>query len=111
MTTRDPGASEVLTQGLDRSPRSTARLARRPAPIITWGLEVLVQLVIAAITTSPSWTSLRSGPLAVVSAADRRSRPRPDRNAWAAPESDTRSWGRDGPARLGTTVARSSSTV
>src|SRR5918999_6085281 len=54
VTTRDPGAREVLTHGLDLSPLSTAFLARRPAPSITDGLEVLVQLVIAAMTTEPS---------------------------------------------------------
>ena len=54
MTTREPGARLLLTQGLVSSPRSTAFLARRPAPIMTDGLEVLVQLVIAAMTTAPS---------------------------------------------------------
>ena len=44
----------VLTHGLLVRPRSTARFARRPAPTITEGFEVLVQLVIAAITTAPS---------------------------------------------------------
>src|SRR6266498_3396569 len=53
MTTLEPGASEVLTHGLDWSPRSAAFLASSPAAIITEGLEVLVQLVIAAITTCP----------------------------------------------------------
>jgi hypothetical protein len=53
MTTLEPGASEVLTQGLAASPRSTAFLASRPAASITDGLEVLVQLVMAAITTCP----------------------------------------------------------
>jgi hypothetical protein len=53
MTTFDPGARVVFTQGFRLSPLSTARLARRPAPIITLGLEVLVQEVIDAITTSP----------------------------------------------------------
>ena len=54
MTTREPGASDVLTHGLARSPRSTAFLASSPAPTSTCGLDVLVQLVIAAMTTSPS---------------------------------------------------------
>ena len=35
------------------SPRSTAFRASRPAPTITDGFDVFVQLVIAAITTSP----------------------------------------------------------
>src|SRR6476660_783312 len=50
VTTFDPGARLVFTQGLLVRPSSTARLASRPAPIITLGLEVLVQLVIAAMT-------------------------------------------------------------
>ncbi len=53
MTTVEPGASEVLTQGLTSRPRSTAFLASSPAPIITEGFEVFVQLVIAAMTTRP----------------------------------------------------------
>src|SRR5438477_11365540 len=47
VTTLEPGASEVLTHGLERRPRATALRARMPAPIITDGLDVLVQLVIA----------------------------------------------------------------
>ncbi len=61
VTTFDPGASEVFTQGFERRPRSTALRARIPAPIITDGLEVFVQLVIAAITTWP-WSSSNSSP-------------------------------------------------
>src|SRR5579875_2247878 len=53
MTTREPGAREVFTHGLGASPRSAAFLARSAAAIITSGLEVLVQEVIAAITTAP----------------------------------------------------------
>jgi hypothetical protein len=36
------------------SPRSTAFFASRPAPSISEGFDVFVQLVIAAITTEPS---------------------------------------------------------
>ncbi len=61
MTTFEPGASEVLTQGLLLSPRASALRARMPAPIMTDGLEVLVQLVIAAITTWP-WSSSKLSP-------------------------------------------------
>ena len=77
MTTREPGASEVLTQGLVGRPRSTARLASSPAPTITWGLEVLVQLVMAAITTSPSvsWWSPIGWPTPPWTGADRSDRP------------------------------------
>ena len=49
----EPGASEVFTHGLEVRPFFTALRARRPAPIITLGFDVLVHDVIAAITTSP----------------------------------------------------------
>src|ERR1700712_4585645 len=52
-TTWLPGAREVLTHGFAVSPLAAALRANRPAPISTLGLEVLVQEVIAAITTSP----------------------------------------------------------
>ena len=52
-TTCEPGASEVFTHGLTVNPFAAALRASKPAPIITFGLEVLVQDVIAAITTSP----------------------------------------------------------
>src|SRR5712691_292981 len=52
-TTCEPGASEVLTQSLTDNPFATALRANRPAPTITFGLDVLVQDVIAAMTTSP----------------------------------------------------------
>ena len=52
-TTCEPGASEVFTQGFALRPFATAFLASRPAATITLGLDVLVQEVIAAITTSP----------------------------------------------------------
>src|SRR2546430_9245696 len=53
VTTFDPGARLVLTHGCRFKPRSTAFFATSPAPIITLGFEVFVQLVIAAITTAP----------------------------------------------------------
>src|SRR6202163_4700792 len=52
-TTCEPGASEVLTHGFTVRPLACALRASNPAPIITFGFEVLVQEVIAAITTSP----------------------------------------------------------
>src|SRR4051794_8767088 len=61
MTTLDPGASVVFTHGLLVRPRSTAFLASSAAPIITCGLEVLVQEVMAAITTWP-WSTKVSVP-------------------------------------------------
>src|SRR4051812_17026005 len=53
MTTVEPGASEVLTQGFRVMPRAWAFFATRPAASMTEGLLVLVQLVMAAITTAP----------------------------------------------------------
>src|SRR5277367_3801276 len=52
-TTWLPGASDVFTQGFAFNPLAAALRASRPAPINTLGFEVLVQEVIAAITTSP----------------------------------------------------------
>src|SRR6202158_5468610 len=51
-TTWLPGASEVLTQGFAFRPFAAALRANSPAPIRTLGLEVLVQEVIGATTTS-----------------------------------------------------------
>src|SRR4051812_37409784 len=61
MTTLEPGDSVVLTQGLRSRPFSTAFLASSAAPIITCGLEVLVQEVMAATATCP-WSSSNSWP-------------------------------------------------
>ncbi len=66
VTTFDPGASEVLTQGLVSSPASHAFLATSPAPSMTDGFEVFVHDVIAAITTWP-WSSSVSVPSSSVS--------------------------------------------
>src|SRR6185436_18876351 len=66
MTTLEPGASDVLTHGLDVSPFATALRASSPAPIITDGFDVFVHDVIAAITTWP-WSSSASVPSASVS--------------------------------------------
>src|SRR5579872_3846686 len=54
---------EVLTQGFFVNPRSLAFLATKPAPIITNGLEVLVQEVIAAMATAPSEIIKLSSPI------------------------------------------------
>src|SRR6185295_12157618 len=62
VTTLEPGASDVLTHGFVFSPIACAFRASSPAPSITLGLEVLVQLVIAAMTTAP-WRSLKVAPL------------------------------------------------
>ena len=53
MTTLEPGASVVFTQGLRSRPASTALRASSAAPIITDGLEVFVHEVMAAMTTEP----------------------------------------------------------
>ena len=65
MTTSEPGASEVLTQGAALRPFATALRASRPAPSITAGLEVLVQEVIAAITTEPSQSWCSPSPMVI----------------------------------------------
>src|SRR5262245_44103632 len=57
----EPGARLVLTQGLVFSPRFTALRASSPAPIMTLGFDVFVQLVIAATTTEPCVNSSRPG--------------------------------------------------
>ena len=53
MTTFEPGARVVFTQGGTARPRCTALRASRAAATITEGFDVLVQLVMAAITTWP----------------------------------------------------------
>ena len=53
VTTIDPGANDVFTQGFLFNPRALAFFATSPAAIVTPGLEVFVQEVIAAITISP----------------------------------------------------------
>src|SRR5437763_11883326 len=73
MTPRDPGASDVFTQGFASRPRSTAFLARSPAATITWGFDVLVQLVMAAMATWP-WSSSNVAPPAVVTGTRCRGR-------------------------------------
>ena len=55
-------AANEVAKGRVVSPSARALRATRPAAIRTEGFEVLVQLVIAAITTSP-WVSECSLPL------------------------------------------------
>lgn len=52
-TTRDPGESDVLTVGCTFNPFDRAFRAKTAAANITVEFDVLVQLVIAAITTDP----------------------------------------------------------
>src|SRR5262245_37961147 len=119
VTMREPGASDVFTWPGTLRPACTAFLASRPAASSTPGLLVLVQLVIAAISTSP----LRKvRPLSAVKVRVSLSA------LWLKPLSATvllnsdlnwlvrcvismRSCGRLGPARLGATVDRSSLTT
>src|SRR3954454_7594516 len=70
MTTFDPGASDVFTHGCTVRPRSTARFASSPAAIITDGFDVLVQLVMAAITTCP-WSRSKRVPSESVTGTER----------------------------------------
>src|SRR5664279_410449 len=57
VTAREPGARLVLTVGGTVRPRATAFRASRPAATMTVGLDVLVQLVMAAMATEPVETS------------------------------------------------------
>ena len=91
---------------------------------MTEGFDVLVQLVMAAMTTAP-WLERRPVCPRTSTATDfasvlRRPRPKPRsftgatsalRNDSFIAVSATRSCGRFGPARLGSTVERSSSSV
>ena len=118
MTTREPGASDVLTHGLRVRPLSAAFFARMPAPSITDGLLVLVHDVIAAITTEPccsvellsSFTTAWSHSCSPCSAKPRdfTSLLNAARKSFCMSASATRSCGRFGPARLGTMVEMSS---
>src|SRR5262245_4484850 len=74
MTTLDPGASVVLTQGLRVRPFSTALRASSAAPIMTCGFEVFVQDVIAAIATAP-WSIVKEVPSARVTSVGFDGRP------------------------------------
>src|SRR2546423_14352743 len=85
----------VFPRGLGCSPASTAFLASRPAATITDGLDVLVQLVIEAMTTEPlSRADVTGG------APPRRS-PKTSANDAHTRGSGWRAWGRRGPARAG----------
>ncbi|MDT4859414.1 hypothetical protein FQZ97_939220 [compost metagenome] len=102
-----------MTQGLGFRPRAWALRATRPAAISTDGLEVLVQEVMAAMTTSPSPRSNFSPSTATRGASVGREKtsPRAVAKAGAATVSSTRSCGRLGPASDGTTVEMSSSST
>src|SRR5215472_3919445 len=138
VTTSDPGASDVLTHSGTVSPFSTAFFASNPAPTSTDGFEVLVQLVMAAITTLPC-PNASSSPTSTSTAVAVWLSPtfggcppsvsqrdscfggtccpgfnklgKACSNDWAARDKGTRSCGRFGPAMLGSTVARSRSST
>src|SRR5436190_14096072 len=113
-TTCEPGASEVFTHGLTVSPAAAALRASRPAPISTLGFEVLVQEVIAAITTSP-WPRSSGRPSTAkrfdCSIAFLYSLSIAAAKPSATDGSATRPSGRFGPAIDGTTSARSRASV
>ena len=97
-----------MTQGLTFNPFAIAFFASNPAPIKTFGLEVLVHDVIAAITMDPSF-SLKSVPetgssfrfcLFAFSS-------RAFENDFADSVNKTLSCGRLGPDILGTTLDKS----
>ena len=105
---------EVFTHGFTPIPLAMALRARRPAPISTFGFEVFVQEVMAAITTSPCPRSkffpstgvrLAISPGFLYSVSSAALKPAP------TDPSATRPSGRFGPAIDGTTVARSSNSV
>ena len=119
MTTRLPGASDDFTDGLSFRPFSMAFLASKPAASMTVGLEVLVQLVMAAMSTEPCpiFEPLTS---ALTEAKSSAFLPKPFSVTGLLKEptkldlrfcSSIRSCGRFGPATLGTTLERSSSTT
>ncbi len=109
VTAFEPGARLVFTQGLRVRPFSTAFLARRPAAMRTLGFDVFVQLVMAAMTTEPCVRSAILPSTVTVTGLAAFAFILPSA-AWKLAfdsVSFTRSCGRVGPARLGTTVPRS----
>jgi len=113
-----------FTHRLSSAAPPPAFFATSPAATITYGLLVLVQLVMAAITTLPSVrvpSVVGSGPLAASASGSPFAFASPpssflqlrqgggERRSMSV--SGTRSWRALGPGRLGTTWARSSSRV
>src|SRR5271157_611196 len=110
-TTCEPGASEVFTHGFTVRPFATALRATSPAATITLGFDVLVQDVIAAITTSP-WPSVNFLPSTGTRLSISDALPNSRSIDWAKPFltslSATRSCGRFGPASDGSIEPSSS---
>ena len=111
MTTLDPGARVVFTQGLDFNPFSTAFFASNAAPIITEGFDVFVQDVIDAITTSPFFTRVDPALTSSLRVLSLKYEGRIFSKAVFESLSAIRSCGLFGPEIDGTTVERSSSTT
>src|SRR6266850_6090796 len=110
VTTFEPGARLLFTHGFRVRPFSTAFFATRPAPIITLGLDVFVQLVMAAMTTEPCSIAACGGAATAVPPPELPPDVAPRAtiipgsaaaNPCFAPLKGTRSCGRFGPARLG----------
>ena len=99
-TALEPGASELLTQGLRVRPRARALRASNPAAMTLRGLDVFVQLVIAAMITAPS------GMVPSLGISHAPAMPLAARSLVA-----TRLCGFDGPAMLRTTLDRSKCSV
>ena len=95
-----PGAKLVLTQDLTERPFSIAFFATSPAAIITLGFEVLVQLVMAAITISPVciWSE---GLLSIIGFVSNSLKD------WGISFNKILSWGLLGPATEASIVPRS----
>jgi hypothetical protein len=118
----DPGANEVLTYFGTFNPNSTARFANNPALNITYGLDVFVQLVMAAIATSPVFifTTSPSRTNETSFCASSSDSPNPAlpfgaiNDLWKSIfnfDTGTKSCGRFGPATLASIVLKSISTT
>ena len=99
----------VLTQGFDCRDFSTAFLASKAAAIMTDGLDVFVQDVIEAITTSPFFTRVSPAMTSPRAVFSEKYVGRIVSKADFELLSEMRSCGRLGPAIEGTTVDKSSS--
>src|SRR5699024_8430100 len=123
VTTVEPGARDVFTYSGTFNPFSIAFFANSPAPSITYGFDVLVQEVIAAIANAPVFITEVSpfGWLTPASLSNSDlSKPNPGVPAGAftaflkSCSMSVRailSWGRLGPARLGTSSDKLISTA
>ena len=95
LTVLEPGASEVFTHGLRVRPSLLALRAIKPAATMLRGLDVLVQLVMAAMITAPS---------GILPSSSSQS---PAMPRLASSEVGRCACGLDGPARVRVTLDRS----